>query len=193
MKIQVVCPQCTKEILFDEVTETEVYEVTCQHCKYSFIVRPSDIEAQQEQECDWEENGEQRKTLLCAMKKISNKPNIAAILLCIMGGLGLFTASILDSELGAMLPGINNILSFLSNNNTDGIVLFFILIVFSFISIIGAITAFTRRFFIFTLVCTIIGMFSIGLYIGFILAIIVLWLLLTSRDEFKDESKGKTF
>ena len=193
METRVICPQCSQELFFKEASETELYEVTCPTCHYKFVVRPSDIRPCSEPQCGWEEHGEPRKTILSSMKKFTNKPRIAAFLLAVIGALGICTAILLYSSVADVLPGVTIVLSFLSSIHSDTFVLFLILLIFSFFALVGAVTAFKRRFFLFTLLCVILGMCSIGLYIGPILAIIVLWLLVTSRDEFEDASQGKVF
>ncbi|MFH1101908.1 MAG: hypothetical protein V1726_07735 [Methanobacteriota archaeon] len=194
MKIQVTCPQCNTQITFDENQHlTDIHQVDCPKCHLSFTVQPSDLVPCPAPECGWEEYGEPRKTILSSMRKISNKPKIAGVLLLVMGILGLLTAILSDTAFGSLLPGVNLILTFLSTANVDKIILSILLAICAFFAIGGAVTAFKRRYFLFTILCIIIGMFSIGLYIGLGLAIIALWLLFTSRDEFEDATKGKVF
>jgi len=67
------------------------------------------------------------------------------------------------------------------------------LIIFSIFAIIGFITVFKRRYFLFSAICAFLSIFSIGLIVGIILAIIALELIVTSRDEFENGTKGKVF
>jgi len=194
MKIQVTCPQCTTLITFEEKDHlSEIHQINCPKCYLNFTVQPSDLVPCPSPECGWEEYGTPRKTILTSTKKMSNKPKIAGFLLLIMGIFGLLTALLSELTIGGLLPGVNNILSFLSMTHIDKNIFSLLLAVCSLFALGGAITAFKRRHFFFTVLCVIIGMFSIGLYVGLVLAVIALWLIFSSRDEFEDETKGKVF
>ena len=69
-----------------------------------------------------------------------------------------------------------------------------ILLILSVICLIGALSAWKRTYSDIAIICSIVGMFTFGfLFINFILGIIALYLLYTSRDEFDDGKKGKSF
>ena len=69
-----------------------------------------------------------------------------------------------------------------------------ILIILSVITFLGAISSMRRRHSDVALVCSIIGIFTIGFFfIGSILAIIAFILILYSKEEFDDGKKGKSF
>ncbi|HMA83049.1 MAG TPA: hypothetical protein VKP59_02350 [Candidatus Thermoplasmatota archaeon] len=69
-----------------------------------------------------------------------------------------------------------------------------ILFILSMVTLIGALMCWKRRFSDVALFGSIVGIFSIGLYFtGLVLAVIALWLILKSRDEFDDGKKGKSF
>jgi len=69
-----------------------------------------------------------------------------------------------------------------------------ILFILSIITLVGALMCWKRRFSDVALFGSIVGIFSIGLYFtGLVLAVIALWLILKSRDEFDDGKKGKSF
>ena len=58
-------------------------------------------------------------------------------------------------------------------------------VVFSIVALIGAYFAFKRRKFAITMIGAILGIFSLGFFIGAILSIVALFLLILSSDEFK--------
>jgi transcription elongation factor Elf1 len=69
-----------------------------------------------------------------------------------------------------------------------------ILFILAILTLIGALMCWKRRFSDIALFGSIVGIFSIGLYFtGLVLAVIALWLILKSRDEFDDGKKGKSF
>ena len=69
-----------------------------------------------------------------------------------------------------------------------------ILLILSMVTLIGAFMCWRRRFSDVAIFGSIVGIFSIGLYFtGLVLAVIALWLILKSRDEFDDGKKGKSF
>jgi hypothetical protein len=67
------------------------------------------------------------------------------------------------------------------------------LVIFSIFALVGSITVFKRRYFVFTAICAVIGIFSIGLFVGLVLSIVALELIIVSRDEFENGTKGKVF
>lgn len=66
-------------------------------------------------------------------------------------------------------------------------------LILSIFPLLGAITSYKRRHFDVAVVGSLIGIFSVGFYIGSIICIIALIILLLSRDEFENGEKGKTF
>lgn len=63
------------------------------------------------------------------------------------------------------------------------------IIIISFLPLIGAIFCFMRKYFFMAIISSIIGIFSIGFFIGSILSIVALIILLLSRNEFEGEVK----
>ncbi len=190
MKGKTTCPQCSYEFVMDVPDDSETTEINCPHCSHSFVIKRTCPE-EEDDECGWEEYGEPRKTILSSMKTKTNKPVIASFLLLAAGVLGIFTAVVLASSNGAVIPQLEFVTSYFSN---DGNMIFSVaLIIFSAFAFAGSITAFKRRYFVFTAVCAVLGILSVGFFIGSALAIAALILLIISRDEFENATKGKVF
>jgi len=69
-----------------------------------------------------------------------------------------------------------------------------ILVIFSFIALIGAIACMKGQYFDIAIVGSLIGIFSFGFFlIGSILAIIAFVIIFKSKDEFENGKKGKIF
>ena len=187
MKGKTTCPQCSHEFVMDVPDDSETTTIECPECNHSFAIKRT-CQEEPDDECGWEEYGEPRKTILSSMKKKTNKPIIASFLLLAAGVLGIFTAVILASSNGPQ-PGV--ITSYFST--IDNAVLSIPLIVFSAFAFAGSVTAFKRRYFVFTAVCAVVGIFSVGFFIGFVLSIVAVALLIISRDEFENAAKGKVF
>jgi len=69
-----------------------------------------------------------------------------------------------------------------------------IIIIFSIIALIGAISSYKRQHLDVAVVASLIGIFSFGFYfIGSILCIIALIIIVRAREEFEDGKKGKVF
>ena len=69
-----------------------------------------------------------------------------------------------------------------------------IVILLSIVCIFGVIASWKRQHFDAAIVCTTVGIFTIGFYfMGSILSILALVLLLKSKEEFDDGKKGKSF
>ena len=190
MKGKTTCPQCNHEFVMDVPDDSETTEINCPHCSHTFVIKRT-CQEEPDEDCGWEEYGEPRKTILSSMKKKTNKPVIASFLLLATGVLGIFTAVILVSSNGSVVSYLESIMSYFST--VDIVVPSVVLVVFSAFAFAGSVTAFKRRYFIFTVICTVLGIFSIGLFIGSILAIAALILLILSRDEFENATKGKVF
>ena len=192
MKGKTTCPQCNHEFVMDVPDDSEKHMIECPMCSHSFIVKRTCVEEPVD-ECGWEEHGEPRKTILSSLKKKTNKPIIASFLLLTIGVLGIFTAVIFGSSNESFIPEFEFITSYLPNLNLDNSVISVSLVVFSVFALVGSITAFMRRYYAFTAICAILGIFSIGLFVGLVLAIVALGLIVVSRDEFENATKGKVF
>lgn len=190
MKGKTTCPQCSYEFVMDVPDDSETTEINCPRCGHSFIIKRTSQE-EGDDECGWEEYGEPRKTILSSIIKKTNKPVVASFLMLATGVLGIFTAVVLASSNGAVISQLEFITSFFSNNGN--IVFSIVLVIFSAFAFAGSITAFKRRYFVFTAVCAFLGIFSVGLFIGSALAFAALILLVLSRDEFENATKGKVF
>ena len=192
MKGRTTCPKCKYELVMDLPDDIEQHTVECPSCHHFFVIKKT-CNDDEEEECGWEEHGEPRKTILSSLKKKTNKPIIASFLLLTVGVLGIFTAVIFSSSTESLIPEFEFIISYLAGFNIDSIILLVLLVVFSIFSLLGSISAYLRRYYMFTAICAVIGIFSIGLFIGLVLAIIALGLLIISRDEFEHATKGKVF
>ena len=190
MKGKTTCPRCSHEFVMDMPDDSEIHTIKCLQCNHEFVIKRT-CEEEPDDECGWEEYGEPRKTILSSMKTKTNKPVIASFLLLATGVLGIFTAVILASSNGPIISRLEVITSCFSS--IDNVLLSVPFVVFSAFAFIGSITAFKRRYFVFTAVCAVVGIFSVGLFIGFVLSIVALVLLVISRDEFENATKGKVF
>ena len=155
MKGKTTCPQCNHGFVMDVPDDSEIHTIKCPQCGHLFVIKRTRRE-EPDDECGWEEYGEPRKTILSSMKKKTNKPIIASFLLLATGILGIFTAVILASSNGSVV-----ITSYFST--IDDAVLSIPLIVFSAFAFAGSVTAFKRRYFVFTAICAVVGIFSVGL------------------------------
>ena len=195
MKAKTTCPQCNKTVVVDVSTDIELHELTCPHCQHTFKIKPSQNPSTKLNGKDptWEECGEPRKTVLSKFRRHTNRPIIISFLLLVSGVLGLFTAVFLSSNV-SMIPSelgiITEIMEILAR---ERVLLSFVVVLCSSIAIVGSFTAFLRRYFVVTLICAIIGIFSIGFVIGLVLAIIALVLIIIARDEFNRELTCRTF
>lgn len=192
MKGKTTCPKCKHEFVMDMPDNTDKHEIVCQKCNHSFVIKLK-CKEESKDECWWEEHGEPRKTILSSIKKKTNKPTIASFLLLATGILGMITALLYSSSNGQPISGlefITNNLPFLSFNK---LALTIFIIIFSIFALIGSITVFKRRYYAFTAVCAFIGIFSIGLFVGLVFSVLALDLIIVSRDEFENGTKGKVF
>lgn len=176
----------------DVPDDSEKHDIECPKCSHSFIIKRT-CKDESDDECWWEEHGEPRKTILSSIKQKTNKPIIASFLLLATGILGIITAVIYNSGGIQLIPELDFITSNLSLLSFDKFALSISLIIFSIFALVGSITVFKRRYFVFTAICAVIGIFSIGLLVGLILSIVALELIIVSRDEFENGTKGKVF
>lgn len=176
----------------DMPDDTEKYEITCPKCAHSFVIKKT-CKEEPEDECWWEEHGEPRKTILSSIKKKTNRPIIASFLLLATCILGVFTAILYGSSNGQPIPELEFITNNLPLLSFDKLILSIFIIIFSIFALIGSMTVFKRRYYVFSAICAFIGIFSIGLFVGFILSIVALELIIVSRDEFENGTKGKVF
>lgn len=192
MKGKTRCPQCNYEFVMDIPDNSEMHKIVCPKCSNSFVIKKSYKEKENE-ECGWEEHGEPRKTILSSLKKRTNKPIIASFLLLTTGILGIFTAVIYGSMELTLIPELQFVIDQLSTLNIDHITLSFAMGFFSICAFLGSITAFLRKYLSFTIICAFLSIFSIGLFIGIALASASFILILYTRDEFENATKGKVF
>ena len=192
MKGKTTCPKCNHEFVMDVPEDSEKHDIECPKCRHSFIIKRI-CKDKSDDECWWEEHGEPRKTILSSIKQKTNKPIIASFLLFATGILGIFTAVIYNSGGVQFIPELDFITSSLSLLSFDKFALSISLIIFSIFALVGSITVFKRRYFVFTAICAVIGIFSIGLFVGLVLSIVALELIIVSRDEFENGKKGKVF
>jgi len=192
MKGKTTCPKCKHEFVMDVPENKDKHVIKCPECHHSFtIIRTAHTTIYNENV--WEEYGEPRKTILSSIKKRTNKPFIASFLLLTTGVLGILTAVIYHSRENLNISLIESIISNLSWLPFGNIVLSSMLVIFSIFALIGSLTVYKRRYFLFTVICAILGIFSIGLIVGLIFSIIALQLIIVSRDEFENGTKGKVF
>ena len=192
MKGKTTCPKCKHEFVMDVPDNSEKHVIECPKCSHSFIIKRT-CKDESDDECGWEEHGEPRKTVLSSIKQKTNKPTIASFLLLTTGVLGVFTAVIYNSGGVQLIPELDFITSSLSLLSFDKFALSISLVIFSIFALVGSITVFKRRYFVFTAICAFIGIFSIGLFVGLVLSIVALELIIVSRDEFENGTKGKVF
>ena len=190
MKGKTTCPQCNHEFIMDVPDDSDTHTIECPQCNHLFVIKRT-CQKEPDDECGWEEHGEPRKTILSSMKKKTNKPIIASFLLLATGILGIFNTAILALSNGLVVSQLEVITSCFSN--IDNAVLSVPFIIFSAFAFAGSFTAFKRQYFVFTAVCAVVGIFSVGLFIGSILSIAALVLLIIYRDEFENAAKGKVF
>jgi DNA-directed RNA polymerase subunit RPC12/RpoP len=185
MKGKTTCPQCNHEFVVDVPDTAENQEITCPECNHTFVIRCTPPDQCTEE--DWEEHGEPRKTVLSALKPRTNKPIIASFLLLTVCVLGIFNA-VFEFHNQAFIPYLTPLSGILANTELTAI-----LIVFSGFALVGAVTTFKRRFFELTIIGAFLGIFSFGFIVGSALSIAALALIILSRDEFENATKGKIF
>ena len=195
MKAKTTCPRCNKVLFVDVSTDSEPHELTCPHCQYLFKIKPSQNSSMTQKSTDptWEECGEPRKTVLSKLRLHTNRPVVISFLLLAAGVLGMFMAVFLSTNNGSFVEELGFINEILETLNKEMTFLAAIVIICSVFSIIGAFTAYLRRYFIVTLLCAVLGIIAIGFVIGLILALIALILIVIARDEFGHEVNCRTF
>lgn len=191
MQVKSTCPNCHREVVTEFDKPTQQAMISCPHCEHSYTIHgtacpPAEV-------CTWEELGEPRKTVLSSIRPRTHRLLAASLLLVVLGILGLVTAGVVYTGQEDFLPGINLVIHYLSAFPFEKIVFAGVFVIFSVFAFTGAYSAYMRRNFVFTVLCTVLAMFSIGLYVGLALGIISLWLIYTSRDEFEHGAKGKVF
>jgi len=194
MKGRTKCPKCGYGFVVDAPDDSEKYEATCPECRHVFMVRctPSSSNASADVECGWEEHGEPRKTVLSSLRPKTNKPIIASVLLTIVFFLGVFTAVSIKMASQVTFLGLNFLFNILLVN-TENLVLITLIVVFSGFALAAAAAAFKRQYFGLSVAGAVLGIFSFGFIIGIALSICALALIMLSRDEFENGTKGKVF
>jgi hypothetical protein len=196
MKARTTCPNCDHEFILDIPKNKEKYRTLCPNCNYKFTIKKS-IECEDlEDECIWEEHGEPRKTILSSIKPRTDKPMIAFLILTIVFIIGLSSAiSILIAQYNQVFTKSTfELLPIFIVNNNYIFILSSIIFLFSFIALIGSILSFKRIHLNIVIICAFLSIFSIGFYfIGSLLSIVSLIIIFKSREEFKNEKKGKIF
>jgi hypothetical protein len=190
MKGKTTCPQCKHKFVMDVPDDSDTHTIKCPQCNHLFAIKRTCHE-KPDDECGWEEYGEPRKTILSSIRKKTSKPIITSFLLLASGVLGIFYAVILALSDGSVVSHFGVITSYFST--VDNAVLSIPLIISSAFVFVGSVNAFKRRYFIFTAVCAVVGIFSVVFFIGFVLSIVALTLLIISRDEYENAAKGKLF
>ena len=188
MKGRTVCPACKHEFVKDLPDDKETHEITCPKCNHSFSIKCN--QKGKSVECGWEEHGEPRKTILSSLKPHTTKPVVASFLLLTTCVLGIFNAVFLYSSnnltiLGISLRPLTDIIGYTE--------LSILIVIFSVFAFAGFIAALRRRYINFAAFCAFLGIFSIGFFVGFILSIAALALIVLSKEEFEDGTKGKIF
>ena len=187
MKGKTICPKCKNEFILDLTEDKKIHDVICPKCKYKFSVEPKC----NSKELKWEEYGEPRKTILSCIKPRSKKPIIASILLIVVFLIGISTAVFFNTFIQTTVNAISY-LDFLKGD--INIALSVLIIIFSVFALIAIFTCIKRKYFILAMSSSFIAIFSFGFFfIGSIISIIAFMLIFISRDEFKDENKGKIF
>jgi hypothetical protein len=175
----------------------ETYKTICPKCNNKFIIKKLDECKDQIDECIWEEHGEPRKTILSSLKPKTDKPIIAAVILTLVFIIGLSSTIILNLYPEIFYKSIFGLFEYFEINtlfNNFNLILSIILLIFSIFTLIGSIASIKRLNLYIILFTTFIGIFTIGFFfIGSILSIIAIILIISSKEEFINEKKGKKF
>ena len=182
MKGRTVCPQCNTEFVVDVPENTEKHTITCEHCGTEFSIRCNKTECVPG---DWEEHGEPRKTVLSALKPKTKKPIVASFLLLTVAVLGIFNGVLEVYNQLTYLPFIYEVIT----NLQFGI----LILVCGCCALAGFVASFKRRFYTVAAVSAFISIFSMGFLIGLALGVAAFVLIVLSRDEFENATKGKVF
>jgi len=96
MKGRIECPNCSGIFDIDHINDKDDTPLSCPNCQHQFIIHPSCDKAsekrQGKEDCDWEEHGEPRKTILSSMKPRTDRPMIATFLLMIVICIGIIAS-----------------------------------------------------------------------------------------------------
>jgi hypothetical protein len=132
MKGRITCPKCGQNIIADVNKDIPAFALDCPQCDHHFKVKtsqvdvsnvPKDSEVDVEADCDWEEHGEPRKTILSSIKPRTDKPMIASILLILVVLIGIFSAvfptMFLQAPVSvASIAGVNGDLTVIVDNSS---------------------------------------------------------------------------
>ena len=192
MKGKTRCPKCQYSFVVDVPADKKKYQVTCPNCGYKFIII---TDTKRDGEYKWEEPGGSRKAILPSLKKATERPTVASILLFISAILGIITAFMLIYNYSLLY----NIFA------TSGIPLlktmeiyrgtwFLLILILSGFGIAGGYASFNKKPLTMAMVGSIISIFSMGfLIVGPILSVLASILIFISRDEFENGVHGKEF
>lgn len=187
VKGKIICPKCKNEFILELTEGKKVHDTICPKCKNKFS---AEVKCDPK-ELDWEEYGEPRKTVLSCIKPRSNKPLIATILLVCVFVIGITTAVFIDFLIPIM-SYVGSFMDFLKDNLNIGYPIS--IVIFSVFALPAVFACIKRKHFSLAVFSSFITIFSFGFFfIGSILSIIAFLLIFVSRDEFKDEKKGKIF
>ena len=101
MKGRITCPKCGHHIIAEINKDVASFTLDCPRCNRHFKVKtsqvdlsniPPDSTVEVEADCDWEEHGEPRKTILSSIKPRTDKPMIASLLLISVVIIGIASA-----------------------------------------------------------------------------------------------------
>lgn len=132
VKGSITCPKCGQHIIAEINKDVQAFTLDCPKCNHHFKVKisqvetsniPSDSKPDVEADCDWEEHGEPRKTILSSIKPRTDKPMIASLLLILVIIIGVVSAFLptvfLQAPVGvASLAGANGELTVLVDNSS---------------------------------------------------------------------------
>ena len=128
MKGRTTCPKCKNKFILDVPKDCQKHEVVCPKCEKKFFIRAKSSSSKSDDGCLWEEYGEPRKTVLSAIKRKTNRPKIATVLLICVFILGItntvfsetFITSSMDVASSMGLTGSVTIIITDIENNTLG-------------------------------------------------------------------------
>ncbi len=120
LKGKTTCPDCKHEFVLDVPDDRDKHDAVCPKCSHKFTIKTKSCKGKPEEECSWEEHGEPRKTILSAIKPLTSKPVMAAILLAAVFALGVTTAAFSETF-------VETSLGVLSNTGVTGTVEFFVI------------------------------------------------------------------
>lgn len=192
MKVQTKCPQCDDQFITEVPEELETFDVTCPSCEKFFRIRRGCEAELGDVDCVWEEHGEPRKTVLSSLKPFTNRPRIASFLLLTTFILGVFTGVIVYTTDITRLIFIGQGLQILVDTFTL-FGLFSMVLIFSLFAFIGFLLAWKRIHYRVAFICAVLGIVSIGFFLGSILSFLALILIIIAREEFENGHQGRIF